>query len=443
MSAARQADGAADPMSNTVVAMTVGGGFNSGAYTQARESAPPGSARQGRSGLTVRAKLALVYGGLFVVTGLVLTTVAYLFVQWRLNHPRADLPAWCSLTQAERAAGQKLTVLQTAECTRIVRTDTLHDILISFLIGLGITALVAFLIAYWVAGRVLRPLSRVTDTARWIAARPDEARQTRIALAGPPDELRELADTFDEMLDRLDTAFESQRRFTGNASHELRTPLAIKRTLLEVALADPDIQPQTEQLARAVLTANERSERMVEGLLALAKAQNALLAPQPVGLADVAAQTLGLCEGEAVERSVRLRADLGPVSVLGDAALLERVATNLVQNAMRYNVPGGWVDVVTHNQASHGLLVVANSGPQVPEEAVAMMFEPFRRLQPGPGAGPGAGAGAGAGAAGTADRGAGLGLSIVRAVVSAHHGRIAVQPRPDGGLIVRVWIPAA
>jgi signal transduction histidine kinase len=243
--------------------------------------------------------------------------------------------------------------------------------------------------------------------------------------------LRELADTFDEMLDRLDLAFQSQRRFTGNVSHELRTPLAINRTLLEVALADPDVPPQTAQLAKALLTTNERSERMIEGLLALARADNALVDPSPVDLAAVARRAAAQCEAEAAERGVVVRMDLGSARAFGDGSLLERVATNLIQNALRYNVPGGWIDVVTYDQRTHGLLVVANSGPVVPESAAEGLFEPFRRLQ-----------GTGNGPRDPADRGAGLGLSIVRAIVSAHGGHVAVQPRADGGLIVRVWVPA-
>jgi signal transduction histidine kinase len=416
-----------DPLARTVVPLTA-----SGHYTTARESAPPHPNRQGRLGMTIRAKLTLTYGSLFVAAGIVLIVLTYLLVVWRLNHPRADLPAWCTLTPRDRAEGVRLTVAQNAACARFVRAETLRGIVISSLVGLAFTSLAAFGVGYWVAGRVLRPLSRVTAAARRIAHRPDAASGTRISLEGPSDELRELADTFDEMLDRLDIAFQSQRRFTGNASHELRTPLAINRTLLEVALADPDVPPQTEQLATALLATNERSERMIEGLLALARADNALVNPAPVDLAAVAGRAAAQCEAEAAERSVVVRTDLSPAVALGDGALLERVATNLIQNGLRYNIPGGWLDIVTYDQGSHGLLVVANTGPPVPEHAAEGLFEPFRRLRQG------------AGPAGdpSADRGAGLGLSIVRAVVSAHSGRITVQPRSEGGLIVRVWIPA-
>lgn len=421
---------AEDPLARTVVPLTA-----SGHYTAVTESSPPlrrPSARFGaRQGLTVRARLTLIYGSLFVGAGIVLITVIYLLVLWRLNHPRADLPAWCTLTRADRAAGMKLTAAQAALCNHLVRSDTLRGIVISSLLGLAATSVAAFGVGYLVAGRVLRPLSRVTDAARRIARRPDAAARTRISLEGPGDELRELADTFDEMLDRLDLAFQSQRRFTGNVSHELRTPLAINRTLLEVALADPDVPPQTEQLANALLMTNERSERMIEGLLALARADNALVNPSAVDLASVASRAAAQCEAEAAERAVLVRTDLGRASVFGDATLLERVATNLIQNGMRYNAPGGWVDVVTYDQHTHGLLVVANSGPVVPESAAEGMFEPFRRLQSAAGA-----------PRDPADRGAGLGLSIVRAIVSAHGGRIAVQPRKEGGLIVRVWVPA-
>jgi signal transduction histidine kinase len=219
--------------------------------------------------MTLRAKLTLIYGGLFVVAGVVLTGLTFVLVQWRLNHPRADLPSWCV---AARSGRLKLTAAQSALCTHFERAETLHEIVVASLLGLGVTALAAFGVGYFVAGQVLRPLSRMTETARRIAQRPDTAKRTRIALAGPADELRELADTFDDMLDRLDLAFETQRRFTGNASHELRTPLAINRTLLEVTLMDPEASDQTRQLCRTLLATNERSERMIEGLLLLAMA---------------------------------------------------------------------------------------------------------------------------------------------------------------------------
>lgn len=414
-------------LASTVVPLSA-----SGQYTTVTEAAPPpGSRGAVRRGVTLRAKLALIYGSLFVGAGIVLITLIYLLVLWRLNHPRADLPAWCTLTAADRAEGIRLTAAQSTACTRLQRADTLHGIVISSLIGLAVTSAVAFGVGYLVAGRVLRPLSRVTAAARRIAHRPDTASRTRISLDGPSDELRELADTFDEMLDRLDLAFQTQRRFTGNVSHELRTPLAINRTLLEVALADPDVPPQTEQLAKALLATNERSERMIEGLLALARADNALVNPVPVDLSGVAARSAAQCEAEASVRSVLLRTDFGRAFAFGDGSLLERVATNLIQNGIRYNVPSGWVDVVTYDQGSHGLLVVANTGPVVPAAATEGLFEPFRRLQP-----------TGNAPRDPADRGAGLGLSIVRAIVSAHRGRITVQPRTEGGLIVRVWVPA-
>ena len=414
-----------DPLARTVVPLTA-----SGQYTGSTESTPPSARPSGRRGVTVRTKLTMIYGGLFVLAGAVLVTVVYFFVQWRLNHMKAGLPSWCTLTAGDKLAGRlKLTPVQSAICARYERADTLHQILVASLTALGISAVVAIAVGYWIAGRVLRPIRRVTATARRIALRPDAAARTRISLDGPPDELRELADTFDEMLDRLDLAFQSQRRFTGNASHELRTPLAINRTLLEVALADPEVPPQTEQLAKALLATNERSERMIEGLLSLARADNAVVDPVPVDLASVAARCAAQCEAEAAEHSVQLRTSFGRVAAFGDGALLERVATNLVQNGIRYNQPGGWVDVVTYDQGTYGLLVVANTGPQVPEHVVESLFEPFRRLeQPD-------------GPSRPRNRGAGLGLSIVRAIVAAHNGRIAVQPRTAGGLIVRVWLP--
>ena len=417
-----------DPLARTIIPLTA-----SGQYTRATAA---GAVRPAtRRGLTVRAKLSLVFVALFLVFGTLLAAVTYFLVRWRLYHPRADLPSLCRLSAAQRAAGVKLTVGEQDACTIAVRSDTLEQILLAAVVGLILVGIIVFVAGYWLAGRVLRPLSRVTAAARRIARRGEGSldARTRLAPEGPRDELYELAATFDEMLERLDSAFESQRRFTGNASHELRTPLAVARTLLEVTLADPDTPPDLVTLAQGLLANNERSERMIEGLLALSKADQAVPAPGPVRWEDVAGGVVALAGAEAAERGLLLRTQLNPVLVHGDGSLLEQVATNLVQNALRHNLPagaGGWVDVVTYDQGEYGLLVVANSGPQVPANVVESLFEPFRRLRSPDGA-PRPG-----------DRGAGLGLSIVRSVVRAHGGRIGVQARPDGGLIVRVWVPA-
>jgi signal transduction histidine kinase len=419
-------DPESDPLARTIVPLAA-----SGQYTEATATPSAGRARRG---LTVRAKLALIFVALFLVFGTLLTVVTYFLVRWRLNHPRADLPSVCRLSAAQRLAGERLTVLQQLQCASAEHAETLQQILFAAALGLVAIGLLVFVVGYWVAARVLRPLSRVTAAAQRIARHGDASLDARARLApeGPRDELYELAATFDEMLDRLDAAFESQRRFTGNASHELRTPLAVSRTLLEVALADPDTPPDTVVLAQGLLANNERSERMIEGLLALSRADQAVPAPAAVRWNDVVGGVVALSGAEAARRGLRLRTRLDPVVVRGDGALLEQVTTNLVQNAMRHNLAegsGGWVDVVTYDQGDYGLLVVANSGPTVPAEVVESLFEPFRRLRvesapPRPG-----------------DRGAGLGLSIVRSIVRAHGGRIGVQARAEGGLIVRVWVP--
>ncbi|MFD0278713.1 sensor histidine kinase [Kitasatospora sp. NPDC127111] len=376
---------------------------------------------------TIRMRLTLLYGGMFLMAGVVLLLLMYFFVRQAFHD--AALPTIkfapglvATLPDGTQIPADRLGALQTGQSN-----GALNTLLRKSLTVLVCLAVIAFVLGYALAGRVLRPLGRITRTAREVAS---SDLHRRIELDGPDDELKELADTFDDMLDRLDRSFDSQRRFVANASHELRTPLAINRTLLEVQLSDPAASPDLQQLGKTLLATNERSEQLVEGLLLLARSENELTDRRAVELSEVATRALEQTRAEAGKREVELRSELHPATVGGNGVLLERLALNLLQNAVRYNVAGGWVEITTAlAPGGAGELVVSNTGPVVPGYELEHIFEPFRRVK---------------GADRTrSDKGVGLGLSIVRSVVRAHGGTIEAAPRPGGGLTMRVRIPGA
>ncbi|SDP54443.1 hypothetical protein SAMN04487905_105128 [Actinopolyspora xinjiangensis] len=286
--------------------------------------------------------------------------------------------------------------------------------------------LAAAVLAWTVCGRVLRPLHEVTGTARRLSAR---SLGERIRLDGPRDEVAELADTFDGMLDRLQSAFESQHRFVANASHELRTPLSVIRTELDVTLSDPNADAaELRRMAEVVREATTKSERLVESLLLLARTEGAELpSREPVDLTELARGALRTLDEQT--RGSGLRTDVSPASAfaMGDPALLERVVGNLLENAVRYNTDNGWIAVITGTSGEWTSLTVASSGAEISPDQVEGLFEPFRRV----------------GAERTARTGAGLGLSIVRAAAGAHGGSVSACPVPGGGLSVTVRLPAA
>jgi signal transduction histidine kinase len=313
------------------------------------------------------------------------------------------------------------------------RADTLRAMLAWSLASLGLVGIAAGGLGWLLAGRALRPLQRITATARRVAER---SLHERIALTGPDDEIKDLADTFDAMLERLDRSFDGQRRFVANASHELRTPLTINRTLIQVALDSPDAAESTRRLGATLLVVNRRHERLIDGLLVLASTEAQHTERGRVDLADIARDAATPDADAAGEAGVAIRASFAPAPVLGDPVLLERLAQNLVDNAIRYNLAeDGWVSIATGTVDGHAYLTVQNTGPTVPPDAVDGLFEPFRRLTStdrltDPDCGP-------------PGRGAGLGLSIVRSVTEAHHGHVTARPRPGGGLTIHVQIPTA
>ncbi|MET4659639.1 HAMP domain-containing sensor histidine kinase [Streptomyces fungicidicus] len=383
---------------------------------------------------TIRIRLTLLYGGMFLIAGILLLSIIYLLAaqalhdggggqSFQVTGTNIDISSQtCPQLDSATTNGQLNDMLK--QCNAVQRQHALDDLLSRSLGALLGLAIIAFAFGYAMAGRVLSPLGRITRTARAVAG-SDLSR--RIELDGPDDELKELADTFDDMLERLQRAFTAQQRFVGNASHELRTPLAINRTLLEVHLSDPGAPVELQQLGKTLLATNERSEQLVEGLLLLARSDNQIIERKPVDLAEVATQAIDQVHGEAEAKGVVIRGERRQAVVQGNGVLLERIALNLVQNAVRYNVPeDGWVEVTTDVQHGQAVLVVSNTGPVVPAYEIDNLFEPFRRLRT---------------ERTGSDKGVGLGLSIVRSVARAHGGHIYAQPREGGGLVMRVTLP--
>lgn len=300
------------------------------------------------------------------------------------------------------------------------------DVLRAGLIAFPLVVIAAAVVSWVLVGRVLGPLHAVTATARRLTV---ESLDTRIGLQDARGEVAELAAGFDAMLDRLQAAFDAQRRFVANASHELRTPLSVLRTEVDVTLSDPDADAEElRRMASVVREATRRADDLIAGLLLLARTEGAELAEvSPVDLADVTVPALAAVRAEAGRRGLRVQVKTAPAPTRGDPVLLERVAGNLVENAVRHNVAGGWLEVCTGTAEGLTRLQVSSSGAEIPGERVAELFEPFRR---GP-------------VARTADTpGSGLGLSIVRAVVQAHGGRVWAEPVRGGGLTVTVELPA-
>ena len=348
-----------------------------------------------RPGLTVRARLT----GLSVLV-LVAATAVVLGTSYGLmaDHLRATLPA---------AAAD----------------DVLRRLATQYGIALAGTAILALAVGWAAAGRLLRPLKTITATARRVS---DERLGERIALEGPQDELRELADTFDAMLDRLQAAMEAQRRFVANASHELRSPLTVIRTEADVALADPEADvAELRRMGETVLEATDRTEALLDGLMVLARSQRGLVQRRPADLAVAARRAAHDAAGAARKAGVRLDVQAQEAPVVGDDPLLARLVGNLVDNAVRYNDAGGRIEVATGRVNGTAHVRVANTGPRVPADAVDRLTQPFERL--------------GRSADG---HGAGLGLSIVRAVAEAHGGTVTIAAPTAGGLDVTVELPA-
>jgi signal transduction histidine kinase len=388
--------------------------------------------------VTLRARLTLVYGGLFLAAGIVLLGVTYALFTQQLASGGSGLsvrgaggPAATGTagpSHGESGSAPATSSFEDKERQRLNKA-AVTTLITQGGIALGVVGAAAGGLGWLIAGRVLAPLHRVTETAARIAAAPaaDRSLHERIALSGPEDEVKDLADTFDTMIERLDRSFDGQRRFVANASHELRTPLTLGRALVEMAMHRKAASEDVHQLGEQLLDINARHERLISGLLLLAGTEHHIPEPTPVDLADIVGHVAARTADEAERARVAVHTEPGTAPTAGDPLLLERVVQNLLDNGIRHNTgaDGAWVRLVSRTRDGHVEVEVSNSGPEVPAYEIPALFEPFRRL--------------GTERLVTA-KGSGLGLSIVRAVTRAHRGEVTARPNPGGGLTVTVTL---
>jgi signal transduction histidine kinase len=413
------------------------------------------AAAPGRSRRSIRLRLTVIYGGLFLICGAALLAITYLLV----DHATAG--SFCSTGPGGRSAcsfvgtapsaarhggpaqgaensgnrpGSTTLKLPPAQARAVTHqmeaaaagqhASEMRQLLTYSGLALALMAAVSAGAGWLVAGRALRPLRTITAAARDISA---TSLHRRLALDGPQDELKELGDTFDGLLARLEAAFAAQRQFAANASHELRTPLALQRTLVQVALADPGAGFASLRAAcERVLASGAHQERILEALLTLSRGQAGLDKREPFDLAALAGHVLAARQPDAQDRQLAIHTGLAPARATGDPRLAERLIANLADNALAHNTPGGWIEVVTGTRNSHAVLSVINTGPVIPAAAVDRLLQPFQRL--------------GTQRTSHSD-GLGLGLSIVQAIAHAHGATLTIRPQPGGGLHAEVSFP--
>jgi signal transduction histidine kinase len=394
---------------------------------------------------TIRLRLTLVYGGLFICCSVALLAITYVLVRHEytgnffISSGRQGVVAHAkavgNVTQLLQNAGK----LQTAGPTgkigvvpvgpKLLATQklaiaaaqgqsdaALHKLFVDSAIALAVMAVFSLWLGWVIAGRALRPLRIITETARDISA---SNLHRRLALHGPDDELKQLGNTFDGLLARLETSFEAQRQFVANASHELRTPLTLERTLLELALSDPNASIDSyRHTCEQLLAVGEQQERLIEALLTLSRSQRGLESRQPVDLAAIAGAAVAAADHDGLQ----LDTTLEPARTTGNPRLVERLVANLVNNAIHHNVAGGSVELTTETRGGRAILTVTNTGPAIPPGELDRLFQPFQRLD----------------GARTSTTGFGLGLSIVQAIADAHGATITTRAPAEGGLRVEV-----
>jgi signal transduction histidine kinase len=387
---------------------------------------------------SVRLRLTLLYGALFLASGAALLAINYILVKRQYTgqfffstvggDPGASIVGSVQGSSVQAPVPDPFSGViskqQLIAGAKNTSTAALHQLLYQSGIALAIMAVVSIWLGWLIAGRALSPLRTITNAARDISA---SNLHRRLALEGPDDEVKQLANTFDDLLGRLEASFDAQRQFVANASHELRTPLTLERTLVEVALADPNATVESlRATCERVLAAGVQQERLIEALLTLSRSQRGLDRREPFDLAVVAADVLEACAPDLARRGLHIDVTLKPGQTAGDPRLGERLIANLVDNAARYNVPNGRIEVATSTRAGRAVLTVLNTGPLVAPADLERLSQPFHRIDH------------------DGDRdGLGLGLSIVHAIAAAHGATVGTRARQNGGLEIEVTFSQA